>query len=119
MLAIKILLLEQLFNSFQIMFEAIEEVSANVCPPSAPKEMWRHKVLNSHLPISAKFADNNTSLNPCHGYHDKLSLTYTQFTKIPIHRITMGSHHHQAAILVQDEKLDCLGQLENFFAWPK
>ena len=27
----------------------------------------------------------------------------------------MGSHHHQVAILVPDDKLDCLGQLKNFF----
>ena len=32
---------------------------------------------------------------------------------------TMGSHHHQAAILVQDDKLDCFGQSENFFACSK
>ena len=31
----------------------------------------------------------------------------------------MGSHHHQVAILVPDDKLDCLGKLENFFAWSK
>ena len=31
----------------------------------------------------------------------------------------MGSHHHQAAILVPDDKLDGFGHLENFFAWSK
>ena len=31
----------------------------------------------------------------------------------------MGSHHHQAAILVLDDKLDYFGQLANFFAWSK
>ena len=31
----------------------------------------------------------------------------------------MGSHHHQVAILVPDDKLDCFGQLENFSAWSK
>ena len=30
--------------------------------------------------------------------------------------VSMGSHHHQVAILVLDDKLDCFGQLENFFA---
>ena len=29
----------------------------------------------------------------------------------------MGSHHHQVAILVPDDKLDCFGQLENFSAF--
>ena len=28
----------------------------------------------------------------------------------------MGSHHHQATILVPDHKLDCFGQLENFLS---
>ena len=27
----------------------------------------------------------------------------------------MGSHLHQVAILVPDDKLDCFGQSENFF----
>ena len=31
----------------------------------------------------------------------------------------MGSHHHQLAILVPDDKLDCFGQLENFFCIVK
>ena len=31
----------------------------------------------------------------------------------------MGSHHHQVAILVPDDKLDCLGQLKTFFDWSK
>ena len=26
----------------------------------------------------------------------------------------MGSHHHQVAILVPDDKVDCFGQFENF-----
>ena len=34
-------------------------------------------------------------------------------------QFSMGSHHHEAAILVPDDKLNCFGQLENFFAWSK
>ena len=34
-------------------------------------------------------------------------------------RIAMGSHHHQVAILVLDDKMDCFGQLENFFVRSK
>ena len=31
----------------------------------------------------------------------------------------MGSHHHQGAILVPNDKLDCFGQLESFFCLVK
>ena len=31
----------------------------------------------------------------------------------------MGSHHHQVAILVPDDKLDCFGQWENFLSSQK
>ena len=34
-------------------------------------------------------------------------------------KVAMGSHHHQGAILVTDDKLDCFGQWENFFASSK
>ena len=33
--------------------------------------------------------------------------------------LRMGSHHHQVAILVLDDKLDCFDPLENFFSWCK
>ena len=41
------------------------------------------------------------------------------WTVIGQSRQQMGSHHHQAAILVPDDKLDYCGQLANFFAWSK
>ena len=34
-----------------------------------------------------------------------------------VHQEIMGSHHHQGAILVPDDKLECFGHLENIFAW--
>ena len=32
---------------------------------------------------------------------------------------SIGSHHHQVAIMVLDDKLDCFGKLEKKFTWSK
>ena len=51
----------------------------------------------------------------CNGSRTKVSLRFLSQTL----NCLMGSHYHQVAILVPDDKLDYFGQLENFFAWSK
>ena len=63
--------------------------------------------------IAAEITAENVTL---HDLAPRLKYKKTGFIHATKGPKGMESHHHQVATLVTDDKLDCLGQLENFFA---